>query len=90
MSPENTHKLMESYMEVLTLRGRITDAVETMCMTMWCICRVAGTSIRKLSYVVLLPAYKHSGNIVIHSTTVVTVTLLHACKWLYYTGITSL
>ncbi len=50
-----------------------------MCMTMWCICRVA---IRKLSYVVLLPAYEHSGNIMIHSTTV--VTLLHACKWLLY------
>ncbi len=36
----------------LTLRGRIKDAVETMCVTMWCICRVASTYIRKLSYVV--------------------------------------
>ncbi len=71
-------------MEVLTLRGRIKDAVETICMTMcvtmWCICRVASTSIRQLSYVVLLSAYKHSGNIVIPSTTV--VILLHACMWL--------
>ncbi len=43
---------------------------------------IASSSIRKLPYIVLLPAYKHSGNIVIHSTTV--VTLLHACKWLLY------
>ncbi len=40
------------------------DAVETMCTTMWCICCVASTSIKKiiLRCVLLSAYYKHSGN----------------------------
>ncbi len=66
----------------LTLRGIIKDAVETMCVTMWCICRVASTSIKKIIYVVCY--YVHITNtavLVLHSTTV--ATSLHVSSYLY-------
>ncbi len=55
----------------LTLRGRIKDAVETMCMTMWYICCVASTDIN----IILFYYYLHGNTLVIalHSNAITVV-----------------
>ncbi len=54
-------------------------------MAMWCICRVASMSIKKISYVVCYYLHTNTVVIVLHSTTV--ATLLHVSS--YYTGVFS-